>query len=391
MDFLLDSMHTDLTETLEAITGRAGGVAVARAWSQGDHAPGRQVYRQLAEAGITGLLVDDELGGSGAGAVEIVVALEQLGRCALPGPVVETLAVVPALLAAARLDDELAPLLAGAHLATCAAPPVQPRAADPDGAAVYLVEGAALYRATAGPLLDTVDPTRRVADLSPAAPDAPGHADPIAGRVAGEARAEPAYRDHTAIDLGALGTAAYSLGLAAAMLELAADYAKARNQFGRAIGSFQAVKHHLADVAIAVEMARPLVWGAAVGMQGDVPDGTDVRRDISAAKVAAGEAADLAARRALQVLGAIGYTAEHDLSLYLTKARALRSAWGTPAWHRARILDSLRAEASSRESLVSTPASFDQQSPTPVSPDQQGPTPAPFDQQGPAADSRDGN
>lgn len=125
------------------------------------------------------------------------------------------------------------------------------------------------------------------------------------------------------------------------MLDLSAEYAKTRTQFHRAIGSFQAVKHHLADVAIALEMARPLVHGAAVGLDGQAPDGTDVSRDVSAARVAAGDAAYLASRRGLQVLGAIGYTAEHDFSLYLTKTRALLTAWGTPAHHRAAILETL--------------------------------------------------
>ncbi|GAA4738117.1 acyl-CoA dehydrogenase [Gordonia alkaliphila] len=318
-------MHTDLASTVEAVTARAGGIAVARAWSEGDREPGLTVYRQLAESGITGLLVDDALGGSGAGAVEMVVALEQLGRVALPGPVAETLAVAPALLGGAAANDDLAPLLAGDALASVACAPVTPRAADAEGAAVYLVTDDGLFRGVADGAQATVDPARTVSAVSAG--------DRLAGLDA-----------TAAVDLGALATSALSLGLAAAMLELAADYAKSRNQFGRAIGSFQAVKHHLADVAIAVEMARPLVWGAAVGLDGFGQDTADVSRDVSAAKVATAEAADVAARRALQVLGAIGYTAEHDFSLYLTKARALRSAWGTPAWHRQRVLDSLRTE-----------------------------------------------
>lgn len=110
------------------------------------------------------------------------------------------------------------------------------------------------------------------------------------------------------------------------------------------------MKHHLADVAIALEMARPLVHGAAVGLDGNAhwespvsatTEGVNVTRDVSAAKVAAADAAYLASRRSLQVLGAIGYTAEHDLSLYLTKTRALVSAWGTAAQHRALILETL--------------------------------------------------
>ncbi|MCF8609632.1 acyl-CoA/acyl-ACP dehydrogenase [Gordonia sp. HY285] len=322
MDFLLSDIHTDLAQTVDGILERAGGVAVARAWAEDDdRSAALDVYRQLAEAGITGLLVPDELGGSGAGAVEMVAAVERLGYGALPGPIAETFAVVPAALGA---GDDLDALLGGAP-ATCALPPVCPRAVDPDAATPYLITADGVFTATAGELLDTVDPTRRVAVLS-------------AGTRSTGASTTSIERSR---DLGALATAAQLLGLGSAMLDLAAEYAKSRKQFGREIGSFQAVKHHLADVAIAIEMARPLVHGAAAGIDGQVPDGTDVSRDVSAAKVAAGEAAYLASRQGLQVLGAIGYTAEHDLSLYLTKTRALLSAWGTPAHHRALILESL--------------------------------------------------
>jgi alkylation response protein AidB-like acyl-CoA dehydrogenase len=112
-------------------------------------------------------------------------------------------------------------------------------------------------------------------------------------------------------------------------------YAKQRRQFGREIGSYQAIKHALADVRIALDFARPLVLGAAVTGASD--------RDVSAAKVAAGDAAYLASRVALQVHGAIGYTREYDLSLWITKVRALVGAWGTPAFHRARVLEALRS------------------------------------------------
>ena len=105
---------------------------------------------------------------------------------------------------------------------------------------------------------------------------------------------------------------------------------KQRKQFGREIGSYQAIKHRLADVRIALDFARPLVFGAALG---EVP--------ASAAKVACGDAAYLAARTALQVHGAVGYTRELDLSLWILKVRALVTAWGTPAYHRARVLEAI--------------------------------------------------
>jgi alkylation response protein AidB-like acyl-CoA dehydrogenase len=112
-------------------------------------------------------------------------------------------------------------------------------------------------------------------------------------------------------------------------------YAKQRRQFGREIGSYQAIKHKLADVRIALDFARPLVHGAALG---EAP--------VSAAKVAAADAAHLSARTGLQVHGAIGYTAEFDLSLWLNRIRALVTAWGTPAYHRARVLEQLVGGAS---------------------------------------------
>ena len=132
-----------------------------------------------------------------------------------------------------------------------------------------------------------------------------------------------------------LACSAQLLGLGRALLELAAEHARQRVQFGQPVGAFQAVKHHLADVAIALEFARPLLLGAAISLGAGQ---LDAPRDVSAAKVACADAASLAARTALQVHGAIGYTAEHDLSLFLTKVRALAPAWGSQADHRARVL-----------------------------------------------------
>lgn len=126
-----------------------------------------------------------------------------------------------------------------------------------------------------------------------------------------------------------LATAAQALGVGLALLDRTVEYVKQRTQFGVPIGSFQAVKHQLADAKIALEFARPLLFGAALSM---------APADVAAAKVAAGEAAYATARTALQLHGAIGYTAEYDLSLWLTKARALRTAWGSPAECRAEVL-----------------------------------------------------
>ncbi|NUK68303.1 acyl-CoA dehydrogenase [Streptomyces lunaelactis] len=167
-----------------------------------------------------------------------------------------------------------------------------------------------------GPLRGSVDPVRR-----PAVPGPEGAALAVGPQVAAAA----AY----AADVAALATAAQALGVGLTLLDRTVAYVKQRTQFGTAIGSFQAVKHRLADTLIGLEFARPLLYGAALSM---------APADIAAAKVSACEAAYAAARTALQLHGAIGYTEELDLSLWLRKARPLRDAWGTPAQCRARVL-----------------------------------------------------
>ena len=122
------------------------------------------------------------------------------------------------------------------------------------------------------------------------------------------------------------------------MLDMSVEYAKQRTQFGRPVGSYQAIKHKLADVHIALELARPLLFGAAISL---AEGSAESARDVSAAKAAAADAALLSARTSLQTHGAIGYTAEHDLSQLLLRVQALRSAWGDPASHRRRVLDEL--------------------------------------------------
>ena len=124
--------------------------------------------------------------------------------------------------------------------------------------------------------------------------------------------AEPLNDD--AFDAAVLATSAQLLGAGERMLADSVTYVQQRTQFGRQIGSYQAIKHALADVRIALDFVRPLVYAAAL-------DGISV----SAAKVAAGDAAWLAARTALQVHGAIGYTREHDLSLWLLRVRGLNA------------------------------------------------------------------
>src|SRR5262249_23433727 len=153
------------------------------------------------------------------------------------------------------------------------------------------------------------------------------------GRLSATA-APPASIDVDALDRAALGVAAQLIGLADRMLDITVDYAKERHQFGVPIGSFQAVKHHLANVALELEFARPLVYRAAWSVAHD-DDARSVH--VAMAKARASDAALLAGRVALQVHGAIGYTTEYDLHLWLKRAWALAASWGDAHCHDDRV------------------------------------------------------
>ncbi len=308
MNFELTEDQRDFRASLESLLSAADTVGVARAWASGDHAPGQALWQRLAEQGVTALATPEEHGGLGASPVELVIAFEALGRHAVPGPWVESAAFLPRALT----DADTVGALAEGAMGTVAVPPLVPYAVDADVADhVFVVTDGTLASATAGGSTTSVDRSRHLFTVVP-------DDDVAAGDLA------------AAFDLAVLATSAQLLGAGERILADSVTYVKQRKQFGREIGSYQAIKHALADVRIALDFARPLVLGAALG-----------EVSASAAKVAAADAAYLASRTGLQVHGAIGYTAEFDLSIWITKVRALVTAWGTPAHHRAAILEEL--------------------------------------------------
>jgi alkylation response protein AidB-like acyl-CoA dehydrogenase len=323
----------------------AGGdvPGAARRWADGDLAPGLALWRRLAGLGVTALAVPEKRGGLGASPLDLVVACEEIGHHALPGPVAESLAAVPVLLGSCgsfgscSCGEWLGGLAAGDLIGTVAMPPRVPFAADAEAAGLVLLAGdGVVWLAGPGVTHRSVDPARSLTEVR---------------------GTEVLARDATAalgraFEFGTLASSAQLLGAGRALLEASVRQVSVRVQFGRPVGAFQAVKHKLADVAIGLEFARPLLDAAAVALGSDAlgsdapgPDalgmGGTVARDVSAAKVACADAAYLAARVALQVHGAIGYTAEHDLSLWLTKVRALVPAWGSQGEHRARVMAEL--------------------------------------------------
>ena len=137
-----------------------------------------------------------------------------------------------------------------------------------------------------------------------------------------------------AFDRAAFGTAAQLIGLSRRMLDLTVAYVTERRQFGVPIGSFQAVKHHLADARLQLDFAAPAVHRAAWSLATSDPNAA---RDVSMAKALASDCAHLVGRKALQCHGGIGYTVEYDLHLFLKRAWALEKLWGDAAWHRDRV------------------------------------------------------
>lgn len=125
------------------------------------------------------------------------------------------------------------------------------------------------------------------------------------------------------------------------MLDLAVSYTKEREQFGQPIGAFQAVKHHLADAAIAIEFADPMGLAAGWQLAKNEISSLEVARQLAAAKLLATRAATTVARRSLQVHGAMGYTTEYDLHLYAKRVWALVPEQGSPAEHRRTLSASL--------------------------------------------------
>jgi alkylation response protein AidB-like acyl-CoA dehydrogenase len=284
---------------------------VRAAWSN-EHGRAPKVWSALAEMGALSVMAPEDDGGLGLSEEEAVLIGEESGYVALPEPIVDTM-LVAAPLGLVHGDESGAVVV-----------PESPLTAWADSAHVIVTlaaDGVRTADRSACALRPhaSVDGARRLFTVerpTDAAPERP------------VATAALAFRR------GVLGTAAQLLGLADRMLTMTVDYANQREQFGVRIGTFQAVKHHLANARIKLEFARPLVYRAAASLAAH--DG-DAGVHTSMAKVQAGDAAHAAARAALQCHGAIGYTTEYDLHLFLKRTWTLEAAWGDARWHRRNV------------------------------------------------------
>ena len=309
-------------------------VTPARIRQSWDSDSGRDValWNQLTELGLVALTVPEEFGGLGMSELDFVLLAQECGYVALPEPLVHTaLVAVPTL---QQLGGELAakwlPQLASGEAKVIVGLEQNLLVEDAHVADLLLVErDAALYALTPGQVElranDSFDPSRKLFAV-----DIKAGVQPVAS---GE---QAAALLAGALDRGALGCAAQALGLAQRMVDISVQYTSERQQFGQAIGSFQAVKHHMANVAVSLEYAKAPVHRAAYA----IARGEDcAARAVSHAKLMACEAANLAAKNAIQVHGAMGYTWEVDLHIFMKKAWSLANTWGDAGFHKSRVAD----------------------------------------------------
>lgn len=278
-------------------------------------------WAAIVQTGLTLVLLPESAGGIGLRETDFALIAREAGYVALPEPLVDSAGVAAPMLAALAPNH---PVLADPLATIAIAHPANPYVAHADCAAAILLEkDGEAYLAMRDEVTlvaqASIDPLRRLFsvewDVTNATP-------------LGKADWDLAF------DRAALFNAAMGLGLAQRAVDMAVSYATERQQFGRPIGSYQAVKHHLASAQVAIEFARPVVMAAAAEIAArDV----QARARVSHAKIVALEAAETAARASIQVHGAMGYSWEVDVHLFLKRALALAQSWGSPACHRARI------------------------------------------------------
>jgi len=322
------------------------------------------VWEQLSDQlGLTALAVPEKFGGAGFGMVEIGLVLQEMGRALLCAPFLSSAVLATSALISsgdvAACERWLPDLASGVRLGTVALAPLTAAAAVHDvraervtggwlltGHAGYVLDGhiadvvlipverggaVSLFAVDTSAarverrLLDTFDATRKLADLD--------FADTPAVLVGAEGAARAAL-SRTA-NLAVVALAAENVGVAERALEMATEYAKVRQQFGRPIGSFQAIKHKLATVLLEVEAARSAAW-YAMWAAAERPDELPAVASLTAATCA--ESAYLATAENIQIHGGMGFTWEHPAHLYFRRATTSRVLFGDPDKHRADLL-----------------------------------------------------
>lgn len=372
MSTALSREQTDLREAVGVLLAKRSPEQEIRRLMADDTGYDPAVWTELAAMGLLGLVIPEQFGGSGAGAAELAVVSEQMGRSLLCAPYLSTAVLTPYLLLAltdtSECTEALPRIAAGELIATVAfaekgdaRPPAQPATIATETADGWLLTGektyvleansaARFYIAAQSPAgvaifavdrdasglsvtpLSSVDQTRKQGRLTLAATPA---------RLIGRAGFGTAALDE-ALDRAAVALIAEQAGGAMHTMQMAADYARSRHQFGRAIGSFQSVKHMCVDMLLDAESALSSARHTAAAFDASEPDRFT---DLALAQAFCADTFVSTAATNIQVHGGIGFTWEHPAHLYLRRARTDAQIFGDPAWHRERYVK-LREEIS---------------------------------------------
>jgi alkylation response protein AidB-like acyl-CoA dehydrogenase len=344
MDFTFDEDQSALRDSVSRfLMTEAAPELLREIWAtQGGRSP--ELRAKIAQQGLLGLSVPEAQGGLGLGDVDWALMTQELGYYAIPDSLADTAYVATGILLALPEGHELRgnwlPRIADGSRRVAVAHPVNPWVADArqadlmlwihagsGGTELHAVEPQGIEMGS----LPSIDASRRLV----AAAWTPG---PGTRVLEGDAARQVA---EAALDRAVVNTAGQLVGLAQRMLDLSVDYVAQRRQFGKPIGSFQAVKHQLADVVTKIEFARPVLYRAALALaQGD----RHRAALVSHAKLACADAAWTAGRKGIQVHGAMGYTWEVDLQMFMKRAWVLDAAWGDRAFHKARLAETLLAD-----------------------------------------------
>jgi len=328
--FAFTDEHDMFRDTVRGIfASECSAEAIRESWDSADGRV-RGLWSTLAEVGVLAIMAPTEAGGLGMDEVALVRVLEEAGYGGVPEPLVEHVAVAVPALATAGASELLDSAINGESICTVALATGGPNVVAQVAADLVVAEhSGSLLAVDSGALTvapkDSIDQSRRLAEIS---------FDPDAATLL--AGADVAL----ASDRAALGTAAQCVGVARRLLDFTVEYVRERRQFGKPVGSYQAVKHHLANVRLGIEFSAPLVYRAAWSVAHS--DDAAVRgRDVSMAKATASDAVDRSCRAALQCHGAIGYTYEYDLQIWLKRGWSLSGAYGTASQHRDRVAGTL--------------------------------------------------
>jgi len=349
MEFELSEDQVALQDAARDLLDGYASPERVRAHLASDAPRDEAVWSAMVEQGWLGVAVPEGEGGLGLGWVEAAVLLEEAGRHVAPVPLLGALVAIDALRSTAWAPSLVtgerqgcvawSPRpLAGAGGTLTGTPEPVAGAATADVAAVVTPDGVwAVDLASAGrPAVEpSMDATQALSwlrlDGTPAE------------QVGGESDAR------RVLDCAAVAASAELLGGAARVLEMTAQYAKDRVQFGQPIGSFQAVKHRCADMVVDVEGMRSVAWYGAWALAADDPDASTA---ASSAKVWCGDAAKRVMASGLQVHGGIGFTWEHDLHLFMKRSQLDQVAFGDAAYHRERLAGFLRDKVAAGQSVI---------------------------------------